>query len=405
MVLRGDTLYVLEVEPAGYAYYAANEAEKTAKVNIIEVLGFGAFGRVYIAGDEAEVDRGAEGRGGAPGEPRRAGDRGRRRADLSGRKERCMAEDGFEALGMIETRGFAAMVEAADAMVKAAKVELVGYEKIGGGYVTAIVRGDVAACRAAVDAGSRAAEKVGEIVSTHVIPRPHASVDEALPLGRQSRPRSPRRRSSGPGTHGTRAGGGHGRRDAQAGLDAGAAPPAGREGWTPATMKGKGDFVVAIDAVGANAGEVVFYVTGSSARMTETTKGKPVGRDDHRDRRRGGEGRGGRSTARRTHDPRPGARHGGGLHAGADGVAGARFLLVEDCDQRGAGRGEYLVALDLVGADRGQLVLLAQGSSCRWTRAHRGPADRHGGGGDRGQIDERGAVRYPAAARRGDAHA
>ena len=88
-----------------------------------------------------------------------------------------------DALGMIETRGFAAMVEAADAMVKAARVDLVGLEKIGGGYVTAIVRGDVAACRAAVDAGSRAAEKVGEIVSTHVIPRPHASVDEALPLG------------------------------------------------------------------------------------------------------------------------------------------------------------------------------------------------------------------------------
>jgi len=55
MVLRGDTLYVLEVEPAGYAYYASNEAEKTSKVNIIEVLGFGAFGRIYIAGDEAEV--------------------------------------------------------------------------------------------------------------------------------------------------------------------------------------------------------------------------------------------------------------------------------------------------------------------------------------------------------------
>ncbi len=90
------------------------------------------------------------------------------------------------ALGMIETRGFSAMVEAADAMVKAAKVELVGFEKIGGGYVTAIVRGDVAACRAAVEAGSRAAEKVGEIVSTHVIPRPHEGVDAALPLGRQS---------------------------------------------------------------------------------------------------------------------------------------------------------------------------------------------------------------------------
>ena len=95
-----------------------------------------------------------------------------------------MAETQFDALGMIETRGFSAMVEAADAMVKAAKVDLVGFEKIGGGYVTAIVRGDVAACRAAVEAGSRAAEKVGEIVSVHVIPRPHESVDVALPLGR-----------------------------------------------------------------------------------------------------------------------------------------------------------------------------------------------------------------------------
>ncbi len=89
-----------------------------------------------------------------------------------------------EALGMIETMGFTAMVEAADAMVKAAKVELIGFEKIGGGYVTAIVRGDVAAVRAAVDAGMRAAEKVGEIVAAHVIPRPHENVDSALPLGR-----------------------------------------------------------------------------------------------------------------------------------------------------------------------------------------------------------------------------
>lgn len=96
-----------------------------------------------------------------------------------------MAEKNTEALGMIETRGFAAMVEAADAMVKAAKVDLVGYEKTGGGYVTAIIRGDVAAVRAAVDAGTRAAERVGEIVSTHVIPRPHGNVDCALPLGRK----------------------------------------------------------------------------------------------------------------------------------------------------------------------------------------------------------------------------
>lgn len=95
-----------------------------------------------------------------------------------------MSDNSSEALGMIETKGFAAMVEASDAMVKAAKVELIGYEKIGGGYVTAIVRGDVASVRAAVDAGVKAAEKVGEIVSTHIIPRPHGNVDSALPLGR-----------------------------------------------------------------------------------------------------------------------------------------------------------------------------------------------------------------------------
>ena len=89
-----------------------------------------------------------------------------------------------DALGMIETKGFVAMVEAADAMVKAARVELVGYEKIGGGYVTAIVRGDVAAVKAATEAGQRAAERVGELVSVHVIPRPHVNIDQVLPLGR-----------------------------------------------------------------------------------------------------------------------------------------------------------------------------------------------------------------------------
>ena len=89
-----------------------------------------------------------------------------------------------EALGMIETKGFVGMVEAADAMVKAAKVELVGFEKIGGGYVTAIVRGDVAAVKAATEAGARGAERVGELVSVHVIPRPHPNIDLALPLGR-----------------------------------------------------------------------------------------------------------------------------------------------------------------------------------------------------------------------------
>ncbi|MCA9519677.1 MAG: ethanolamine utilization microcompartment protein EutM [Myxococcales bacterium] len=90
-----------------------------------------------------------------------------------------------DALGMIETRGFVGMVEAADAMVKAAKVDLVHYEKIGGGYVTAIVRGDVAAVKAATEAGARAAERVGELVSVHVIPRPHSNIDLVLPLGRR----------------------------------------------------------------------------------------------------------------------------------------------------------------------------------------------------------------------------
>lgn len=88
----------------------------------------------------------------------------------------------MEALGMIETKGFAAMVEAADAMVKAANVTLVGYEKTGGGLNTAIVRGDVAAVKAATDAGAAAARKVGELVAVHVIPRPHANLDEVLPI-------------------------------------------------------------------------------------------------------------------------------------------------------------------------------------------------------------------------------
>jgi len=91
-----------------------------------------------------------------------------------------------EALGMIETKSYPAMVEAADAMVKAAKVELVTFQSTGGGQVTAVVRGDVAAVKAAVEAGARGAEKIGEVIAIHVIPRPHANVDSTLPLGRQS---------------------------------------------------------------------------------------------------------------------------------------------------------------------------------------------------------------------------
>lgn len=88
----------------------------------------------------------------------------------------------FEALGMVETRGLVAMIEAADAMVKAANVRLVGYEKIGSGLVTAIVRGDVAAVKSATDAGAAAAAKVGEVVSVHVIPRPHSDLESVLPI-------------------------------------------------------------------------------------------------------------------------------------------------------------------------------------------------------------------------------
>lgn len=86
-----------------------------------------------------------------------------------------------EALGMVETKGLVGAIEAADAMVKAANVSLVGYEKIGSGLVTVMVRGDVGAIKAATDAGAAAAQKVGEIVSVHVIPRPHSEVENLLP--------------------------------------------------------------------------------------------------------------------------------------------------------------------------------------------------------------------------------
>ena len=91
-----------------------------------------------------------------------------------------------EALGLVETRGLVGSVEAADAMVKAANVQLIGYEKIGGGYVTVMVRGDVGAVKAATDAGAEAAARVGEVVSVHVIPRPHAEVESILPAQEQS---------------------------------------------------------------------------------------------------------------------------------------------------------------------------------------------------------------------------
>lgn len=91
-----------------------------------------------------------------------------------------------EALGMVETKGLVGAIEAADAMVKAANVTLVGYEKIGSGLVTVLVRGDVGAVKAATDTGAAAAQRVGELISVHVIPRPHTDIEKILPKNFES---------------------------------------------------------------------------------------------------------------------------------------------------------------------------------------------------------------------------
>ena len=93
----------------------------------------------------------------------------------------------MEALGMVETRGLVASIEAADAMVKAANVVLIGKEYIGAGYVTVMVRGDVGAVKAATDAGAAAARRVGELISVHVIPRPHGEVEQILPQTKEAK--------------------------------------------------------------------------------------------------------------------------------------------------------------------------------------------------------------------------
>ena len=170
-----------------------------------------------------------------------------------------------EALGMVETKGLVAMIEAADAMVKAAKVTLVGWEKIGAGYVTAIVRGDVAAVKAATDAGAAAARRVGELVSVHVIPRPHANLEDALPIGKATRerrndPREDRRDR---------------RRHAQ-GPAAGQQQAARRAADGSRSGKAEGNYLVAVDTVDAGVGETVLIVSGSSARMASGLKDCPV---------------------------------------------------------------------------------------------------------------------------------
>lgn len=92
----------------------------------------------------------------------------------------------MEALGMIETRGLVSLIEATDAMLKAARVELCGYQQIGSGYVTTIVQGDVAACKAATDAGAAAVSRLGgEVVAVHVIPRPHGDLEHFFPISKK----------------------------------------------------------------------------------------------------------------------------------------------------------------------------------------------------------------------------
>src|SRR5437764_10397895 len=109
-----------------------------------------------------------------------------------------MASASLEALGMIETKGFVALVEACDAMVKAANVDLVGWDKIGSGLVTAFVSGDVAAVKAAVDAGAAAASRIGEVVSVQVIPRPHEDLPAILTFTKAA-PAAPAKAPTGNG--------------------------------------------------------------------------------------------------------------------------------------------------------------------------------------------------------------
>ena len=103
----------------------------------------------------------------------------------------------MEALGIIETKGMTALIEASDAMVKAARVELVGYKQIGSGIVSAMVRGDVAACKAATDAGAAAAQRLGELVAVHVIPRPHSDLEGIFPIAMAEKTSVPATKSTG----------------------------------------------------------------------------------------------------------------------------------------------------------------------------------------------------------------
>ncbi|HAD5777253.1 TPA_asm: ethanolamine utilization microcompartment protein EutN [Salmonella enterica subsp. enterica serovar Typhi str. CT18] len=208
----------------------------------------------------------------------------------------------MEALGMIETRGLVALIEASDAMVKAARVKLVGVKQIGGGLCTAMVRGDVAACKAATDAGAAAAQRIGELVSVHVIPRPHGDLEEVFPIsfkgaatfdGRPDKTRSVAiRHECAPlpdsaQIQGLRPNGQSMEADMKLAVVTGQIVCTVRHQglahdkllmveMIDAQGNPDGQCAVAIDSIGAGAGEWVLLVSGSSARQAHRSELSPV---------------------------------------------------------------------------------------------------------------------------------
>jgi ethanolamine utilization protein EutM len=137
-----------------------------------------ALARAVSAKDSVRIDQPQTS---APADAVPQAETGRAKPSAEEKKTMADRDPNMIALGMVETRGLIGSIEAADAMVKAANVVLIGSEYIGGGYVTVMVRGDVGAVKAATDAGAAAAKRVGELVSVHVIPRPHDNVEMILP--------------------------------------------------------------------------------------------------------------------------------------------------------------------------------------------------------------------------------
>ncbi|EDK9942972.1 ethanolamine utilization protein EutN [Salmonella enterica subsp. enterica serovar Typhi] len=208
----------------------------------------------------------------------------------------------MEALGMIETRGLVALIEASDAMVKAARVKLVGVKQIGGGLCTAMVRGDVAACKAATDAGAAAAQRIGELVSVHVISRPHGDLEEVFPIsfkgaatfdGRPDKTRSVAiRHECAPlpdsaQIQGLRPNGQSMEADMKLAVVTGQIVCTVRHQglahdkllmveMIDAQGNPDGQCAVAIDSIGAGTGEWVLLVSGSSARQAHRSELSPV---------------------------------------------------------------------------------------------------------------------------------